>query len=374
MDLAYTTEQNMLEESISKFVSSEYDLDSRKQLANSELGYSDEHWQTFASLGWLALPIEEAYGGIGGDLVDTMILFESLGKGLVVEPILSTLVLFGGALSIAGTENQKQALLPGIADGSVKGALAYLEAEAPSDFNAVTTSAVREGDAYVLNGHKSVVFNAASADHLIVSARTEGDVRDLAGISLFIVPSDTPGITRKDYPTVDGLRASEIALESVSVPLSALLGQPHEGASILNQIINRGILAVSAEAVGAMEVLYKSTIDYTKQREQFDHPLADFQVVKHRLTEMFIEYNLAKSLCMKATMLLNQGTADAQRHVHALKFLVGKSSRFVGQNAVQLHGGMGMTEDLAIAHYFKRLMIIDALFGNANIHLEAFTG
>lgn len=374
MDLAYTTEQNMLEESISKFVSSEYDLDSRKQLANSELGYSDEHWQTFASLGWLALPIEEAYGGIGGDLVDTMILFESLGKGLVVEPILSTLVLFGGALSIAGTEDQKQALLPGIADGSVKGALAYLEAEAPSDFNAVTTSAVREGDAYVLNGHKSVVFNAASADHLIVSARTEGDVRDLAGISLFIVPSDTPGITRKDYPTVDGLRASEIALESVSVPLSALLGQPHEGASILNQIINRGILAVSAEAVGAMEVLYKSTIDYTKQREQFDHPLADFQVVKHRLTEMFIEYNLAKSLCMKATMLLNQGTADAQRHVHALKFLVGKSSRFVGQNAVQLHGGMGMTEDLAIAHYFKRLMIIDALFGNANIHLEAFTG
>lgn len=373
MDLAYTTEQNMLEESISKFVSSEYDLDSRKQLANSELGYSDEHWQTFASLGWLALPIEEAYGGIGGDLVDTMILFESLGKGLVVEPILSTLVLFGGALSIAGTEDQKQALLPGIADGSVKGALAYLEAEAPSDFNAVTTSAVREGDAYVLNGHKSVVFNAASADHLIVSARTEGDVRDLAGISLFIVPSDTPGITRKDYPTVDGLRASEIALESVSVPLSALLGQPHEGASILNQIINRGILAVSAEAVGAMEVLYKSTIDYTKQREQFDHPLADFQVVKHRLTEMFIEYNLAKSLCMKATMLLNQGTADAQRHIHALKFLVGKSSRFVGQNAVQLHGGMGMTEDLAIAHYFKRLMIIDALFGNANIHLEAFT-
>ena len=374
MDLAYTTEQNMLEESISKFVSSEYDLDSRKQLANSELGYSDEHWQTFASLGWLALPIEEAYGGIGGDLVDTMILFESLGKGLVVEPILSTLVLFGGALSIAGTEDQKQALLPGIADGSVKGALAYLEAEAPSDFNAVTTSAVREGDAYVLNGHKSVVFNAASADHLIVSARTEGDVRDLAGISLFIVPSDAPGITRKDYPTVDGLRASEIALESVSVPLSALLGQPHEGASILNQVINRGILAVSAEAVGAMEVLYKSTIDYTKQREQFDHPLADFQVVKHRLTEMFIEYNLAKSLCMKATMLLNQGTADAQRHVHALKFLVGKSSRFVGQNAVQLHGGMGMTEDLAIAHYFKRLMIIDALFGNANIHLEAFTG
>jgi len=374
MDLAYTTEQNMLEESISKFVSSEYDLDSRKKLANSELGYSDEHWQTFASLGWLALPIEEAYGGIGGDLVDTMILFESLGKGLVVEPILSTLVLFGGALSIAGTEDQKQALLPGIADGSVKGALAYLEAEAPSDFNAVTTSAVREGDAYVLNGHKSVVFNAASADHLIVSARTEGDVRDLAGISLFIVPSDTPGITRKDYPTVDGLRASEIALESVSVPLSAQLGQPHEGASILNQVINRGILAVSAEAVGAMEVLYKSTIDYTKQREQFDHPLADFQVVKHRLTEMFIEYNLAKSLCMKATMLLNQGTADAQRHVHALKFLVGKSSRFVGQNAVQLHGGMGMTEDLAIAHYFKRLMIIDALFGNANIHLEAFTG
>lgn len=374
MDLAYTAEQNMLEESIAKFLSSEYDLDSRKALANSDLGYSEEHWQTFASLGWLALPIEEAYGGIGGDLVDTMILCESLGKGLVVEPILPSLVLFGGAITLAGSESTKQSLLPALADGSIKGSIAYLEAGAPSDFNHVETIAEQDGDHYVLTGHKSVVFNAASADHLIVSARTSGGVKDLQGISLFLIPAEAKGLSRKDYPTVDGLRASEVHLDRVSIPNANLLGDIDEGAETLQQVINRGILAISAEAVGAMEVLYTSTIEYTKQREQFDHPLADFQVVKHRLTEMFIEYNLAKSLCMKATMLLNQASEDAQRHIHALKFLIGKSSRFVGQNAVQLHGGMGMTEDLAIAHYFKRLMVIDAMFGNANIHLEAFTG
>ena len=188
------------------------------------------------------------------------------------------------------------------------------------------------------------------------------------------MPADSDGVSRKDYPTVDGLRASELVFDQVKVPQTACVGNLGEGLTLLQRVINRGILAISAEAVGAMQVLYESTIEYTKQREQFDHPLADFQVVKHRLTEMFIEYNLAKSLCMKATMLENQRTDDAQRHIHALKFLVGKSSRFVGQNAVQLHGGMGMTEDLAVAHYFKRLMMIDATFGHTDIHLQAFVG
>lgn len=372
MDLAYTTEQDMLAESIQRFIATEYDLSNRKNLVASDLGYSTQHWQTFAELGWLGMSIPEAYGGLGGDLVDTMIMFEEFGKGLVLEPTLSSLVLFAGALELAGSNVHKHHYLPALGAGDLTGCLAYVEADEPTNFNFVATTALKTGDHYQLNGTKSVVLNAASADVILVSARTEGQATDERGISLFLVPGDSEGLLRKDYPTVDGLRASEVLLENVRVPASALVGAEGAASQTLNTVINRGILAISAEAVGAMAVLYQSTIDYTKQRVQFDHPLSEFQVVKHRLTEMFIEYNLAKSLCMKATMLLNQSSGDAQRHIHALKFLIGKTSRFVGQNAVQLHGGMGMTEDLAIAHYFKRLMMIDATFGHTDIHLDAF--
>ena len=372
MDLAYTTEQDMLAESIQRFIATEYDLTTRKNLVASDLGYSTQHWQTFAELGWLGMSIPEAYGGLGGDLVDTMIMFEEFGKGLVLEPTLSSLVLFAGALELAGSDEHKHHYLPALGAGDLTGCLAYIEADEPTNFNFVATTALKTGDHYQLNGTKSVVLNAASADVILVSARTEGQATDPRGISLFLVPGDSEGLLRKDYPTVDGLRASEVLLENVRVPASALVGAEGAASQTLNTVINRGILAISAEAVGAMAVLYQSTIDYTKQRVQFDHPLSEFQVVKHRLTEMFIEYNLAKSLCMKATMLLNQNSEDAQRHIHALKFLIGKTSRFVGQNAVQLHGGMGMTEDLAIAHYFKRLMMIDATFGHTDIHLDAF--
>ena len=372
MDLAYTTEQDMLAESIQRFIATEYDLTTRKNLVASDLGYSTQHWQTFAELGWLGMSIPEAYGGLGGDLVDTMIMFEEFGKGLVLEPTLSSLVLFAGALELAGSDEHKHHYLPALGVGDLTGCLAYVEADEPTNFNFVATTALKTGDHYQLNGTKSVVLNAASADVILVSARTEGQTTDPRGISLFLVPGDSEGLLRKDYPTVDGLRASEVLLENVRVPASALVGAEGAASQTLNTVINRGILAISAEAVGAMAVLYQSTIDYTKQRVQFDHPLSEFQVVKHRLTEMFIEYNLAKSLCMKATMLLNQNSGDAQRHIHALKFLIGKTSRFVGQNAVQLHGGMGMTEDLAIAHYFKRLMMIDATFGHTDIHLDAF--
>ena len=372
MDLAYTTEQDMLAESIQRFIATEYDLSNRKNLVASDLGYSAQHWQTFAELGWLGMSIPEAYGGLGGDLVDTMIMFEEFGKGLALEPMHSSLVLFAGAIELAGSDEQKHQYLPALGAGELTGCLAYAEADEPTNFNFVSATAVKNEDHYLLNGTKSVVLNAASADFILISARTYGQATDADGISLFLVPGNTEGLSRKDYPTVDGLRASEVALENVRVPASALLGAEGAASQTLKTIINRGILAISAEAVGAMAVLYQSTIDYTKQRVQFDHPLSEFQVVKHRLTEMFIEYNLAKSLCMKATMLLNQNSEDAQRHIHALKFLIGKTSRFVGQNAVQLHGGMGMTEDLAIAHYFKRLMMIDATFGHTDIHLDAF--
>ncbi len=372
MDLSYTEEQTLLRDSVQKFIEDNYDISQRKKLAESDEGFSRDNWKMFAELGWLAMPFAEEDGGIGGSAIDTMLVMEEFGKGLVVEPFLPTVVMAGTAISEYGSASQKEEILSGIIDGSLLATVAYAEEQAFHDLNSVRTAAAKDGDFYVISGTKSVVLNAQSANKIVVTARTSGDESDENGITAFVVDADAEGITRQDYPTVDGLRASEVTFENVRVPAEAIVGEVDKGLEVITRVANRAILALSAEAVGSMEKLYKDTIDYTKQREQFDHPLSDFQVLKHRMTEMFMEHSLAKSLTMKATMLETQDAEDAQRTIHALKFLIGKSSRFVGQNAVQLHGGMGMTEDLAIAHYFKRLMVIDSQFGNTDHHLERF--
>ncbi len=372
MDLSLTTEQQMLRDSVQKFIEDNYDISQRKKLAESEEGFSRENWQQYAELGWLAMPFAEEDGGIGGNAVDTMILMEEFGKGLVVEPFLPTVVMAGGAIAEFGTAEQKAALLSGIIDGSLIATVAYAEPQSHFELNNILTTATKDGDFYELSGTKSVVLNALSADKILVAARTSGHQQDDSGITMFVLDKHAEGMSRQDYPTLDGLRASEVTLEKVRVPAGDVLGEVDQGIQVLNKISNRAILALSSEAVGAMERLYEDTIAYTRQREQFDHPLSDFQVLKHRMTEMFMEHALAKSLCMKATMLETQDAADTQRTIHALKYLIGKSARFVGQNAVQLHGGMGMTEELAIAHYFKRLTVIDSQFGNTNHHLERF--
>ena len=372
MDLSYTEEQALLKDSVQKFIEDNYDITVRNKLTESDEGFSRENWQQYADLGWLAMAFAEEDGGIGGSAVDTMVLMEEFGKGLVVEPFLSTVVMAGTAISEFGSAEQKSSLIPAIIEGSLIATVAYAESQAHHELNNVVTSAEKSGDSWIINGAKSVVANARSAGKILVSARTSGAPRDESGITMFIVDADASGISRDDYPTVDGLRASEITFENVEVPASNMLGEEGEGLAILNKISNRAILALSAEAVGAMEMLYKDTIAYTKQREQFGHPLSDFQVLKHRMTEMFMEHQLAKSLTMKATMLESHDAEDTQRTIHALKYLIGKSSRFVGQNAVQLHGGMGMTEELRIAHYFKRLTVIDAQFGNTDHHLTCF--
>lgn len=400
MDLSYTDEQLLLRDSIRKFISDKYDIIERNKITATDEGFNRENWQLFADLGWLGLPFDEEDGGIGGSPVDTMVLMEEFGKGLVTEPYLATVVLFGTAISEAGSPEQKSIIIPGIIDGSLIATFAYAEERAHHDLNYIMTSARKDGDFYLINGTKSVVLNAQSADKILVSTRTSGDKADAHGITLFMVDADDAGVTREDYPTVDGLRASEITFKDVKVPTTNMVGELDKGGTIVEMIATRAILALSAESVGAMEVLYKDTIAYTKQREQFDHPLSDFQVLKHRMTEMFVEYSLVKSLCMKATMLHAQDcssksaegsllqtaegslsksaegslskSAETARTVHALKFLVGKAGRFIGQNAVQLHGGMGMTEELHIAHYFKRLMVIDSQFGNTDHHLARF--
>ncbi len=361
-----------LSDSVERFVAENYDLEARKKIVDGEPGFSREHWRSMAELGWLALPFAEADGGFGGTQVETMILMESFGKGLVVEPYVASIVLGGGALRRGGSKALKEKLMPGVIDGSVQLAFAYAEEQARFDLEDVVTAAKADGDGFVINGAKSVVQNAATATHIVVSARTSGGQVDTNGITLFLVDAKADGIERYDYPTVDGLRASEVKFKNVRVGKDAVLGDVGKGFEILNAVANDGILALSAEAVGAMEVLYKDTVAYTQERQQFGHPLSDFQVLQHRMVEMFMEYEQCKSLLYRATMETANDSPTAQRTIHALKHLVGRAGIFVAENAVQLHGGMGMTEELRIGHYFKRIVVIDSVFGNTDHHLKKF--
>lgn len=372
MDLSFSDEQNLLRDSVAKYIEDNYDISERNKLTATDEGFSRDNWKQFAELGWLAMPFPEEDGGIGGSPVDTMILMEQFGKGLVVEPFLPTVVMAGTAISEYGSARQKEEILSGIIDGSIIATFAYAEAQAHHDLDNVVTNATKDGDFYTLNGTKSVVLNAQSANKILVSARTSGNQMDKGGVTVFVVDKDAKGLSLDSYPTVDGLRASEVKLKDVKVSSDDIVGEVDKGMEVVEKVANRAILALASEAVGAMEMLYTDTIAYTKQRQQFDHPLSDFQVLKHRMTEMFMEHALASSLTLKATMLETQGSAETQRTIHALKYLIGKASRFVGQNAVQLHGGMGMTEELRVAHYFKRLTVIDSQFGNTDHHLTRF--
>ena len=373
MDFSFTDEQTLLEESVARFMQNDYAFEDRQKVIKSDLGYSAEHWSTYAELGWLGVPFSEADGGFGGGAVEAMLMQENFGRGLLVEPYLPTVILAGGAIKHAGSEEQKAKYIPGIVDGSIQGALAYVEPQGRFNLADLTTNASADGDGYVLNGYKAVVLNGPNANVLVVSARTSGEQRDQDGVSLFVVNADAEGISRRDYPTVDGLRASEITFENVKLDGDALLGELGGGYAVLEQVIDEGILAVGSEAVGCMEVLYKDTVEYCKTREQFGQPIGKFQVLQHRMVDMFMEHEQSKSLMYMAAMRMDEGYGpEAQKAVSAFKVQVGKSGKFVGQNAVQLHGGMGMTDELNIGHYFKRLTIIDTLFGNVDYHLKRF--
>ena len=373
MNFELSEEQKMIQQSVERFVQENYDLPKRVELSSQDPGYSKDYWNSMAELGWLGLPFNEEDGGFGGNQIDTLVIMEQFGKGLVLEPFLANIVLGGGAIQMGGSEELKNEMLSSLIEGSKQLALAYAEQQSRFDLEDVATSARQEGDKYIINGQKSMVLNAESSDHIVVVTRTNGGQVDEEGITLFLVDSDSKGLERNNFPTVDGLRASEITFENVEVNSDRMIGEIDKGFSILRTITNNAILALCAEAVGAMEVLYKDTVEYTQQREQFDHPLSDFQVLQHRMVDMFMEYEQCKSLLFRATMETIQDPEMAQRTIHALKHLIGKSGIFVGENAVQLHGGMGVTEELRIGHFFKRLLVIDSQFGNADFHLEKFT-
>ena len=373
MNFELSEEQKMIQQSVERFVQENYDLPKRVEISSKDPGYSKEYWSSMAELGWLGLTFEEKDGGFGGNQIDTLVIMEQFGKGLVLEPFIANVVLGGGAIQIGGSEELKKEMLPGLIEGSKQMTLAYAEQQSRFDLEDVATSALKEGDKFIINGQKSMVLNAESSDHIVVVTRTTGGQVDEEGITLFLVDSDTKGLELQNFPTVDGLRASEIIFDKVEVSSERMIGELDKGFDILRVISNNAILAVCAEAVGAMEILYKDTVEYTQQREQFDHPLSDFQVLQHRMVDMFMEYEQCKSLLFRATMETIQDPVLAQRTIHALKHLIGKSGIFVGENAVQLHGGMGVTEELRIGHFFKRLLVIDSQFGNADFHLDKFT-
>ncbi|MBO6702705.1 MAG: acyl-CoA dehydrogenase family protein [Pseudomonadales bacterium] len=373
MDFSFSEEQSLLQDSVQRFIQNDYTFDSRQKLLKTDDGFSRDNWANFAELGWLALPFSEESGGFGGTAVETMILMEEFGKGLVVEPYVSTVIMAGSVIEAGGTAAHKEGALAEIMAGTKLASLAYVEPQARFNLADVTTTATADGDNYTINGFKGVVLGGPSADLLVVPARTSGDQKDESGITLFLVDASASGISKRDYPTIDGLQASEINFESVSVSADDVLGEVGNGLSLLELGINNGILAVGAEAVGAMEVLYKTTVEYCKTREQFGQPIGKFQVLQHRMVDMFMEHEQAKSLLYMAALRMSEDDdIEARKAISALKVQIGKGGRFVGQNAIQLHGGMGMTDELNVGHYFKRITAIETLFGNVDHHLKKY--
>lgn len=374
MDFSFTEEQSLLQDSVQRFVQNSYEFETRQKLVKTEEGFSRDNWSSFAELGWLALPFAEESGGFGGTAVETMIMMEEFGKGLVVEPYVTTVIMAGSIIEAGGSTAQKEGVLAEIMAGTKLAAVAYVEPQARFNLADVTTSAVASDDGYTLNGFKGVVLGGPSADVLVVPARTWGEQRDRDGVTLFLVDASAEGISRRDYPTIDGGRASEVTINNVSVGAGDMLGEAGAGLELLEVGINNGILAVCAEAVGAMEVLYKTTVEYCKTREQFGQPIGKFQVLQHRMVDMFMEHEQAKSLLYMAAIRMSEDDdVAARKAISALKVQVGKGGRFVGQNAIQLHGGMGMTDELNVGHYFKRITAVETLFGNADFHLKQYS-
>ncbi|MFP6757044.1 MAG: acyl-CoA dehydrogenase family protein [Alphaproteobacteria bacterium] len=370
MDLIPTEEQRLLRESVDRFIDSDYTFDKRREWTASDGGFSTDNWATFADLGWLALPIPEAHGGLGGALSDTVILSRAFGRGLVVEPYLSTVIVGAGLVAAAGSEAQCNEILPKVAAGDMKLAFAHSERQSRYDLFDVATAARADGDGFVLTGHKAVAFNADTADRLIVSARVSGARRDRAGIGLFLVDPEADGVALRAYPTQDGGRAAEVALNGVTVAADAVLGSVEDGLSAIELVADHAMIALSAEAAGAMEAVNTQTAAFLGTREQFGVAIGTFQVLQHTAVDMFMEQELTTSLMERAAGSVSGAPAERAKAAAAAKIRAGRAGKFVGQKAVQLHGGMGMTTELPVGHYFKRLAMIDVTYGTADHHLK----
>ena len=373
MDFSLTEEQQLLRDSIARFVANEYSFEQRKKIIGSPKGWSDAVWAQFAEMGLLGVPFPEAHGGFRGTAVDVMVVAQELGRGIVVEPYLSTVVLAGGLVNLAGTPAQKQDILPRVAQGKWLLAAAHGEPQSRYDPNDVATTARREDSGYVLSGRKSVVLHGDTADTLIVSARTAGDQRDAQGVTLFLVDAKMRGVTLYGYRTIDGLRAADVALDRVHVGGDAVLGPVDGAGPVLERALDAGAAALCAEAVGVIEALNAATLEYLKTRQQFGQPIGRFQALQHRAVDMLIHAEQSKSMaCLAAVQADSADAAERRRAVSAAKSLIGRAGRAVAKEAVQLHGGMGVADETPAAHYAKRLTMIDFWLGDSDWHTARF--
>ena len=368
MDLTPSDEQRLLRESADRFVSETYTADHRRKVASDPLGFSAKIWKQFADLGWLALPIAEAHGGLGGGAIEIGILMEAFGRGLVSEPYLSTVVIGASLISECGTDAQKQALLPKIADGSLYLAFAHSERQARFDLADVRATARRTSDGWRLDGHKTAVLDGNAAGQIIVSARIDDGSGRPGKLSLFLVPQDTRGLASRDYPRLGGGRACNLELRDVQLPADALLGDGSDALPAIEAVIDRAMAALGAEAVGIMQTLLDQTLEYTKIRKQFGRPLSANQVIRHRLADMAMQCDEARSMALRAALMVDAEPVARSRAASGAKAKIGKCARFVAEQSVQLHGAMGVTEELDIGAYFKRLLAFDTLFGGSAHH------
>lgn len=372
MDFDLSEEQALLKQSVDRLVADHYSFERRKSYAASPEGWSRAMWRRYAELGLLGLPFAERHGGVGGGPVETMIVMEALGRALALEPYLASVVLAGGLVCQGGNAAQQDAILPRLAAGEMVLAFAHGERQARYDLADVATRARRDGARWILEGEKSLVLAGDSADGLVVSARIAGGRNDPRGIGLFIVEAGATGLSRRSYPTQDGMRAAEIALASVTVGEEAVLGEPGEALPLVERVVDAAIAALCAEAVGAMAAVTDMTVAYLKTRRQFGVPIGSFQALQHRAADMLIALEQARSMSLFATMMAAEpDAAERRRAISAAKVQVGRSSRFIGQQATQLHGGIAMTMEYQAGHYLKRLTMIDLMFGDAEHHLRA---
>jgi pimeloyl-CoA dehydrogenase small subunit len=371
MDFEFTDEQRLLRDSVDRLLADHYGFIQRRGYLAEPEGWSTVLWSRYAEQGLLGLPFAEEYCGFGGGPIDIMLVMEAFGRVLALEPYLATVVLSGTALRLAGSEAQKSAILPQVAEGQITLAFAHGERQARYDLSDVLTTAKPTAHGWVLDGAKSVVLHGDGANRLIVSARTAGERDDPEGIGLFLVDTKANGVARRSYPMRDGTRAAEISLSGVEVARGDALGEPGSAMPVVERVAEAGIAATSAEAVGAMEVMHALTLEYLRTRRQFGKPIGQNQVLQHRSAEMLIALEQGRSMAMLAAMTVDEpDPAERARNIAMAKVGVGQASRFVAQNAIQLHGGIGMTEEYAVGHYFRRCMVIEHMFGDPAHHLS----
>ena len=364
MNFDYSETQTMVRDTLQRFLSDRYDFETRQKISRSDAGWSKDIWKAFAEeLGILGAPFAEEHGGLGGGPVENMLVMEELGRSLVVEPYLSTVVLGGGFAREYGRGD----LIESIIGGERRFAFAWAEPKGRYDLDHVEVSAKESGGGWVLNGHKAVVRDAPSATHLIVTARTSGDTRNENGVSLFVLPADTKGVQRRDYPLVDGGIASEVYFENAEIESGALLGEAGKASPTVRKVVDEGVAALCAEAVGVMRRMNDLTQEYTQERKQFGVPISKFQVLQHRMVDMFMEAEQAQSMTLMATIKLPDSAAVAMA-----KAKIGKGLTYVGQNAVQLFGGNGISDEYAVGHYFKRATMIESQFGTTDHYLRRY--